>query len=247
MLKSFLLFLVLIGSALAPAQQSPLVDAFVAALNKGDEESIGAFVREWCSKSLPAADRVARLKGIAEQGAPFKLISVANVPAQLTVVLEDRNKEKLGLKIELTRDGKYDRAMAGPPDELNAPPPKDYTGWTSLQSLADRIRKDTENPALGIAVIRNGKLSQAVSGMRTLGGKAAVGVDEPWSIGSIGKPICSPIIGRVIQTGRLRWRTTLGEAFPGVPMRPEYKPVTIEPIMHHRGGIPAEVGMRRPD
>lgn len=245
--KLLSLLLLLICAALSPAQNSPLVDAFVEALNKGDEQSITAFVKQWCSDSLPVADRVTRLKGIADQGAPFKVLSVVRGPSNVTVVLEDKNRERLGLKIELTRDGKYDRGMAGPPEGLNAPPLKDYTGWTNLQSLADRMRKDTQAPALGIAFLRNGQLSQAVSGVRSIGGNQAVGVDEPWSIGSIGKPICTTIIGKLIELGKLRWTTTLGEAFPGVPMRPEYKPVTIEQIMHHRGGIPAELGMRRPD
>jgi CubicO group peptidase (beta-lactamase class C family) len=236
---------------LAPVSSSraknPLVAAFVEALNKGDEVSLRAFVDRWCTSQVAAADRVSRFKNLAQQGAPFTLSSVDERPSQLMVVLEDRNHEKLGFKIELSADGKYDRAMAGPPEALNAPPPKDYSGWKDLGSLAEQIRKNTDNPAIGIAILKQGKLEQAVRGTRTLGGNEAVGVDEPWSIGSIGKPICSSIIGKLIETGKLRWDTTLGEALGYLPMKPDYKPVTIEQIMHHRGGIPAYLGLRRPE
>lgn len=251
MLK-FLLFLSTLTLAypLAPrigAQGSPLVTAFVQALNSGDEAQISQFVGKWCSQSLPPADRVARLKSISSQGAPFQILSVDKTSSGLLAILKDRNGEQIGLQIVLDAQGKYDRATAGPPDALNAPPPKDYTGWKDLRSLAELIRKDTGNPAMGIAVIRNGRLEQAVSGTRTVAGAEAVGPDEPWSIGSIGKPLCSTIIGKLIEMGKLRWDTTLGEALSGVPMKPEYRGVTLEQIMHHRGGIVEMLGMRAPE
>lgn len=228
-------------------QTAPLVTAFVEAMNHGDDAHLTAFVKQWCSDSIPVADRVSRLKNIAQQGAPFTVVDVDATKSRITLVLKDKNGEQLGLRIELTADGKYDRAMAGPPDALNAPPPKDYTGWKNLDSLAEAIRKDTDCPAIGIGVIEDGKLEVAVAGTRTAEGKDAVGADEPWSVGSIGKPICSTIIGKLIELGKLRWDTTVGEAFAGVAMKPGYKDVTIEQIMHHRGGIPEDPGMRKPD
>jgi CubicO group peptidase (beta-lactamase class C family) len=231
----------------APPGQDALATAFLDALNQGDEAHLKAFVEKWCTDRVPPTERVTRFKNIASQGAPFKLISVEAKPAQLIVVLVDRNQQKLGIKIGLSADGKYDNATAGPPEALNAPPPKDYSGWKDLKGLTEQIRKDTDNPAMGIAVLRAGKLEEAISGTRTAQGKEAVGADEPWSVGSIGKPICSTIIGKLIETGKLRWDTTLGEALGHLPMKDEYKEVTIEQIMHHRGGIPAYLGMRRPE
>jgi len=133
--------------------------------------------------------------------------------------------------------------MIMPFEALDAPPPKDYSGWTNLQSLADSIKSDTNSPAMAIAMSSGGRLERAVSGKRVLNGSAAVGVDEPWSIGSIGKPICSTIIGRLIESGKLRWNSTLAEVLKSTPMRQEYRGVTLEQLMHHRGGVPADPGM----
>src|SRR5438045_2458321 len=99
---------------------------------------------------------------------------------------------------------------------------------------------------MAVAMIRHGTLERAVKGTRAMNGGDAVTPDEPWSIGSIGKPICSTIIGRLIEQGKLRWDTTLGEAFKDWPMKEGYRQVTIEQIMHHRGGIPQDLGMRQP-
>jgi CubicO group peptidase (beta-lactamase class C family) len=134
----------------------------------------------------------------------------------------------------------------GDPASLNAAPPKDYTGWQDLQTLAAAIRKDNESPAIAIAMLQNGARKAVCDGVRELGGSDPVGTDEPWSIGSIGKPICSTIVGKLIESGKLRFETTLAEALPGIPMQDGYKAVTLEQIMHHRGGIPEDPGMRRP-
>jgi CubicO group peptidase (beta-lactamase class C family) len=244
MLKSLLFLLAM--PVLACQASSSLATDFVNALNQGDDAHLTAFVEKWCTTSLPVKDRVERLKNISSQGAPFKILKVQAMPNSIGLMLQDKNGEQLGIKIDLSPDGKYDRAGNWTPGEDNAPP-KDYADWKDLQSLADVIRQDTKNPAMGIAVRRNGVLEQAVSGTRSAAGKDAVGVDEPWSIGSIGKPLCSTVIGRLIEMGKLDWDTTLGEALKDLPMKDGYKDVTLEQIMHHRGGIPADPGMRRPD
>ena len=52
---------------------------------------------------------------------------------------------------------------------------------------------------------------------------------------------------KCIESGKLKWDTTLGEVLGDLPMKDGYKAVTIEQIMHHRGGVPEDPGMRRPD
>jgi hypothetical protein len=59
--------------------------------------------------------------------------------------------------------------------------------------------------------IRNGSLEQMTSGVRVINGNDPVVMGDPWSLGSIGKPICSTIIGKLIEIGKLRWDLALGE------------------------------------
>jgi CubicO group peptidase (beta-lactamase class C family) len=194
--------------------------------------------------------RAERFADLADQGAPFTIVSFGpDAPQEVSALVEDKNKERLGFKMQVTTDDppKMSRLLVGPPDELDAPAPKDYTGWTDLSKLAAAIRLDTHNPAMAVAVIRDGQLEQTVSGTRTAEGNQAVGIDEPWSVGSIGKPICATIIGRFIEMGKLDWGTTLGDVLGDLPMKESYKAVTLEQLMHHRSGVPADPGMRQPE
>jgi len=247
---AFILLLCALAVSALPHQVAPkdLVALFLDALNSKDEAKIRDFLEKHASGAVPIDQRISRLKGLADMGAPIKMLQPA-VEKEGTVrtLMEDKNGERLGLILELSRDPepKIAAVRLGPPEMLDAPAPKDYTGWQDLDSLGAGIRIDTVSPAIGIALLRQGKLQQTVSGLREVNGKDPVVADDPWSLGSIGKPICSTILGRLIETGKLRWDLTLAEAFPDLPMKPGYKNVTIEQIMHHRGGIPQDMDFRR--
>jgi len=98
---------------------------------------------------------------------------------------------------------------------------------------------------MGIAVVRNGVTEVAVTGVRNVTSKDAVLPEDIWSVGSIGKSICSSVIGKLIEQRKLAWEETLVKALPGTPMNPAYGGVTLDQIMHHRGGIPEDLGFSR--
>ena len=222
-----------------------LLASFIESLNSREETKLRDFLTKHASSDVPIEQRVLRLKSLADSGAPFKIAGqVTEEPRSVRALVEDRNGEKLGFAMDVQRSPEL-RMLAlrvGPPDMLDSPAPKDYTGWKDLSSLGASIRSDTRSPAIAIAVLRDGKLEQTVSGVREAGGNDPVLVDDPWSLGSIGKPVCTTVIGRLVEMGRLRWDLTLGEGLAGLPMKPGYKAVTLEQIMHHRGGIPEDLG-----
>lgn len=206
------------------------------------------FLTLHASSSVPIADRLSRTKGLVAQGAPFQIVKmIPGRPDELLAVVTDKNGFELGFRMKITEGAqpRMERVLVGPPEELDAAPPKDYSDWKSLESLTQAIQRDVESPAMGIAMLRNGKLEHAVAGVREQLSKKQVTVDEPWSIGSIGKPICSTVIGRLIEMDKLKWETTLSQALPNVPMKEGYKNVTIEQLMQHRGGIPGDPGMQK--
>ncbi len=259
--NSLLLTALLLGSATSCASPiaasghsvpvaANLIEQLIAALNSKDGAGLEQFLKEHASDAIPVADRLDRMKSLAEQGAPFKIVKlIPSRPGELKALVVDKGGMELGFKLTLTRDAEptMDRLLAGPPDLLESAPAKSYANWASLQTLAKTIRSDAKSPALGIAMIRNGKLEQSVSGVREQGKNDKVTLDEPWNIGSIGKSLCSTVIGNLIESGKLKWDTTLGEVLGDLPMKDGYKAVTIEQIMHHRGGVPEDPGMRRPD
>lgn len=230
------------ASVVAQAGNKELLQSFLDTLNTKDRAKVQAFVEKKFDAGIPIGARMERLMGLVAQGAPFKLIRLGT---QTSAEIEDRNGERLVLRIDVGNDGKIGRIMVGGPEELDAKPPKDYTGWTSLSSLAQSVALDTDSPAIGIAVLRKGRLETAYAGVRKVGSANKVGPGDAWSVGSIGKPICSTLIGRLIELGKLDWSTTIFQALPEIPMNEGYRAVTLEQLMQHRGGIAQDMGMLR--
>src|SRR4051812_24169348 len=85
-----------------------LVAAFVEALNYGDAAHLKAFAEKWCTNRVSPDERATRLKGISQDGAPFKFMRMEKSGAnQIIVILEDKRSEQVGLKIDLSPEGKY--------------------------------------------------------------------------------------------------------------------------------------------
>lgn len=240
-----LLFALLASTPASPG--ADLCAALVEALNSKDEAKLRAFVEARAAKDVAVETRVARLKALAERGAPFKLVRiVSEKPGSVRGLFENKAAEPLGFVLELSGDEppRLARLQLGPPDLADPKPARDYS-FTNLEQLAAQLIKDFESPAMALALVRDGKLEEVAVGVREIGQPAAVKTDDRWSVGSIGKPLCSSVIGKLIEGGRLRWDTTLAEALPEVPMRAGYRTVTLEQIMKHRGGIPEDGGFTR--
>lgn len=228
-------------------QSEDLFRGFVDMLNSKDKEKARAFFTANFDPAVPVENRVSR-SGMLFDHAPFKLLKIGTTtPQESRALIEDKDGQKQTFIMQFTADGKVKGIMIGPPEEVDGKPPKNYTGWKSLASLAADVAADSESPGMEIAVIRDGKLEEAATGVRETGKPAKINVDDPMSVGSIGKPLCTSVIASLIEEGKLRWDETLKEALPGTPMLPEYEDIPIEAIMHHRGGIPEDLGFRRPE
>jgi len=96
-------------------------------------------------------------------------------------------------------------------------------------------------PAVGVLVIRNGKVvDQAVAGIDRLGSQSAATVDDLWNLGSDSKAMTVTMIARLVERGVLSWKVPLSEMLPDLAaeMRPEYRDVTLVDLMSHRAGLP---------
>ncbi len=116
---------------------------------------------------------------------------------------------------------------AGAADDLNA-------------RLAQALQ-DTATPAIGVLVIRDGKVAeQAVQGVRRNDASTQVTTDDQWMIGSTGKPITVAMIARLVEQGVLRWDAPLSTALPDLAaqMQPAYRSVTLVQLLSHRAGLP---------
>ncbi|HWD91186.1 MAG TPA: serine hydrolase domain-containing protein [Verrucomicrobiae bacterium] len=105
------------------------------------------------------------------------------------------------------------------------------------------IRKKHDLPALAVVVAKDGKIcDRAAVGVRKLGDATLVTTNDEFHIGSCTKSMTATLAAMLIEQGKLRWDTTIAEVFPGLKgkMNKQYEGVTVEQLLHHRGGVPHE-------
>lgn len=114
----------------------------------------------------------------------------------------------------------------------------------TLRGDLDQIRAKHGLPALAVAVIKDGKtVAQEVVGVRKYGSDVPVTAEDRFHIGSCTKAMTATLTGMLVEQGKLRWNTTLAQAFPDrskADMHPGLRDVTIEMLLAHRGGISGE-------
>jgi CubicO group peptidase (beta-lactamase class C family) len=111
-------------------------------------------------------------------------------------------------------------------------------GPVDLGPAIDPIRARTGVPGIAAAAVRDGEIvALGVSGVRAQGDPTPVGAADPFLIGSCAKAMLRVLTARLADAGTLSFGMTLGEALKDVPMREEYRAVTLQQILAHRGGI----------
>jgi CubicO group peptidase (beta-lactamase class C family) len=105
----------------------------------------------------------------------------------------------------------------------------------------EAICKERGVPALAVVVVKDGKIcDRAAAGVRKLGDSTPVTTNDVFHIGSCTKSMTATLAAMFIEQGKLRWDTTIAEAFPELKgkMDKRYEKVTVEQLLHHRGGVP---------
>lgn len=110
-----------------------------------------------------------------------------------------------------------------------------------LDEILDQVRQKTGAPALAAAVVQDGKIVAASArGVRAQGQPEAVGLADPWLIGSCTKPMTRLLLTRLAaKHPQLSPERTLGALLPGVPMREDYQAATLGEVLEHQAGLPA--------
>jgi CubicO group peptidase (beta-lactamase class C family) len=122
-------------------------------------------------------------------------------------------------------------------------PPAALASSPELEERLERIRSKHGVPALGGAVADSGGvLAAAAAGFRRMGAPDRVTVHDRWHLGSCTKSMTATLLARLADRGRLSFETTIGEALADdVDVAEGWKPVTIERLLAHRGGVPADL------
>jgi CubicO group peptidase (beta-lactamase class C family) len=115
------------------------------------------------------------------------------------------------------------------------------------EDLAPVLAKAMEGskvPAMGILVIRDGKVSgEAVRGLRRAGGAEPVKDGDVWHLGSDGKAMTVAMVARLVERGDLSWETPLDAMLPELAesMNPQYRKVTLVQLLSHHSGLPHDL------
>lgn len=111
-----------------------------------------------------------------------------------------------------------------------------------VSSVLEPFRAVAGMPALAGAVFRGATpLAVGVTGVRKLGSPDNVTASDEWHLGSDTKAMTATLVGLFVEKGQLHFTDTLPTLFPGEVVHPGYRNVTLEQLLQHRGGLPADV------
>jgi CubicO group peptidase (beta-lactamase class C family) len=114
---------------------------------------------------------------------------------------------------------------------------------TSLDSMLNPYLARYDLPAIAAAVVNGGKvISAGAVGTRRAGVRIPVTINDRFHLGSDTKAMTALLAAMLVEEGKLRWDTTVGETFPELAekMDPGLRRVTLEQLLSHTSGIPTD-------
>lgn len=133
----------------------------------------------------------------------------------------------------------------------DAPPQSSGRAGDSLADVIVELRKEKNLVGLAAMVTLDGRLEAAAAhGERMTGSGVPLEVGDRWHLGGITKSITATMIARLVESGRMDWSDTVGEAFPEAAVHEDWKPVTLWRLLTDTAGaprsFPEEVRRNRP-
>ena len=227
-----------------------LARGYIESLNSGDAEQVREYTENHRSASALAKrsveDRVRRsLQMHGQMGELVPVVVTDSSEGTVTLTVHAKNLNMyLSCKFEVEQEEPYrlDGVMIQPTSPPNLELASDGD-WRTVSDLLEQLCESSGIPAISTAVVEDGRIVESAAiGDRWIGGQAVEATDA-FHIGSVTKSITATMIAIVIERGDLRWDSTIGDVISDLPMRAEYRVVTLEQLLQHRGGLPAYATM----
>jgi CubicO group peptidase (beta-lactamase class C family) len=220
---------------------------FFEAYNEEGKDALRRFIEEYHSetylKENPVEDELAhhlQLRNLAGR------LDIQSVRAEGDFSIEVIARSKLfgwaKFEIGLSPDSPHDpiKFTGGPTSPPGAESTGEYSDWKTLSDLIAQVRNDSKMPGLVAAVIQDGKVTEkAVTGVRRIDRSGNILMDDLFHMGSVTKVFTGIMIGMLVGGGEIQWEITIEEALPDVPIKDEYRKISLEQILQHRAGIPS--------
>jgi CubicO group peptidase (beta-lactamase class C family) len=220
--------------------------AYFDAFNSGDEQKIRAFEEKYRSagalEKRPIDERIPRLLALREQVGDLEPAAIIDEKPNSIAVTAHATKPDMWVSCTFSLEAEEPHKLVSvaimpgsAPDAAQAY----VTEWKNLADLLDQIRAKTGVPAVAAAIVQKGTITDiAVVGERWVGSGQAAELGDSWHIGSITKSMTATMIAALVQKELLAWDFTVADILVGMEMRDEYRDVTLEQILQHRGGFP---------
>jgi CubicO group peptidase (beta-lactamase class C family) len=128
-------------------------------------------------------------------------------------------------------------AKAGPAKVEKAAAAKDVSPL-----LAEIIQRHDIPGMTAVLIDGDTVVATGAAGLRKRGGKEKVTLDDRFHIGSCTKTMTATLCAMLVEQGKLKWDTTLAEAFPDAKrIHADYRKVTLEQLLTNRGGAPGNI------
>jgi CubicO group peptidase (beta-lactamase class C family) len=127
-----------------------------------------------------------------------------------------------------------DAAPVAGPDESRVSTP------TDLATTLEPFRAQNEIPGLVALVLHGDRIiAQGAVGVRKQGAAERITLDDQLHLGSCTKAMTATLVAMIVDEGKLRWTTTLGELFGDTvkDMHSAWRNVTLQQVLVHRGGL----------
>lgn len=110
--------------------------------------------------------------------------------------------------------------------------------------LAEICRKHNV-PAMSAAVVNSKGLVQSQCyGVRKRGTSDKVELSDRFPIGSNTKSMTAVLAAVLVDAGKIRWETTIGDVWPKATdkdLHPKLRKVTLDQLLSHQGGVPGNI------
>lgn len=116
-------------------------------------------------------------------------------------------------------------------------------GASDLETYLDEVRSEYGLPALAAAVVKGGEVTDAAAtGTRVAHGDIPVTIDDRFHLGSNTKSMTATLAGALVEEGKLRWDSTvgevLGEDIDG--LSDSLSKATLAQLLSHSSGVPGD-------
>jgi CubicO group peptidase (beta-lactamase class C family) len=116
------------------------------------------------------------------------------------------------------------------------------TAPRTFEDVLEGVRQKHNVPSLAAVLIRDGVVVAAAAvGERARGSGVSVQLGDTYHLGSVSKSFTATMIAKLVEQNVLRWDATLEQLLPNQTMSASYRAVTLEQLLFHAGGFPANV------